>query len=180
MSMKKQQGFSIIEVLVAVVVLVFGVLGMAGLQMQAVNASEQGRYNSRAALQATSIATAMKANPAYWNSPPASITVQGTTVTGGPTAYTGICGNDGTTNTICTSTQMAYYDLQRWGTDIAGSLPVGKFSITCDQSAAPPVCTIQISWVEKNIAVRNQDAGSGALATGGTSAHTYQTLVSSL
>lgn len=177
MSLNKQHGFSMIEVMVALVVLVFGVLGMAGLQMQAINATEQGRYNGRAAMQATSIAAAIKANPAYWGTPPSSVTVQGTTLTGGPTVFNGSC----VSGTICTGEQMAYYDLTTWGSDIAASLPVGTLNIACNLTVSPAVCAVTISWMEKNVAGRNQaTAGTGPLATGTVSTHSYQTLVSSL
>lgn len=177
MLMKRQRGFSMIEVLVAVVVLVFGVLGMAGLQMQAINATEQGRYNSRAAMQAASIATVIKANPGYWATASGTVTVSGSTITGGPAAYSGSCVK----NVSCTAAQMAYYDLSIWGPDVANSLPVGTFTVSCDQTQAPPICTVTISWYEKNVAGRNQDAVAnstlGNLATGGTAKHQYQTLV---
>lgn len=181
--MKKQHGFSMIEVLVAVVVLVFGVLGMAGLQMQAITATEQGRYNSRAAMQATSVAAAIRANPLYWTSANGTITVSGPVVanvptfSGGPTAFTGDCTN----GTMCTPVQMAYYDLKNWGLDINGSLPVGVLTVTCDSvTQKPAVCTVDVSWSEKNVAGRDQETGSGALATGTSSRHNYRTLVTAL
>jgi len=177
MSISKQHGFSMIEVLVSVVVLMFGVLGMAGLQMQAINATELGRYNSRAAIQATSIAAAMKANVAYWGTPPSTVTVQGTTVTGGPSAYDGDCFS----GTVCTGPQLAYFDLVTWGNDIATSLPVGTLNIACNLTLSPAVCTVTVSWQEKNIALHNQDLpGAGLLASGTVQTHSYQTLVSVL
>lgn len=177
MLIKKQHGFSMIEVLVAVVVLVFGVLGMAGLQMQAINATEQGRYNSRAALQAASIATVIKANPAYWTTVSGTVSVVGTTVSNGPAAYSGDCLN----GTVCTATQMAYYDLKMWGDDVAKNLPVGSYTVSCDSTQTPLICTVTISWYEKNVAGRNQDTVTdtslGNVATGGTAKHQYQTVV---
>ena len=174
--MKKQKGFTMIEVLVSVLVLLFGVLGMAGLQMQAVNSTEQGRYNTRAAMQASSIVAAMKANPAYWGAPPNAVSVQNTTVTGGPAVSAVDC-----TTTACTAAQMAYFDLITWGADIATSLPVGRYAISCDNTVSPAVCSITISWQEKNVAARNPaSAASGQFATGTVQTFSYQTVVSVL
>jgi type IV pilus assembly protein PilV len=145
--MKQQLGFSMIEVLVSVVVLMFGVLGMASLQGKAINNTELARYNSRAAVQASSIAATMKANVSYWGAPPAAISVQGATVTGGPVLYQGDCYRP----TVCTPAQLAYFDLVTWGRDIAASLPVGRFDIACDLAISPAVCTVTVSWLEKNI-----------------------------
>ncbi len=193
---RRQSGFTIIEVLISLVVLMFGVLGLAGLQMQAVNNSELGRYNSTAAMLASSVAATMRANGAYWGSqpttaPPTAVTVQGTpqggvanvVITGGPTATYVNCQ----TNACTTYGQMAKYDLANWGSTIANSLPVGQFALACSARPTPTVppttppttCTITISWQEKNISMHNPATGaSGLLATGTVQTHSYQTLVS--
>lgn len=184
---RKQLGFSMIEVMVAVVVLVFGVLGMAGLQLQAISATEQGRYNSRAAMQATSVAAAIKANPGYWVSASGLISVSGGTITNGPASHALTCAA-GSGGSVCLPVQMAYYDLAKvWGPDIASALPLGTLQVNCTPGSAPSapgaapipsVCTVTVFWYEKNVAVRNQDAGSGNMAADGASQHSYQTVVS--
>lgn len=175
--MKTQRGFSLIEVLVSLLVLAFGVLGMAGMQSMGIYNTELGRYNSRAAIQAGSIAAAMKADVAYWGTPPTSVQVQGSSVTGGPATYNGTCVYP----SVCTPAQLAYYDLATWGNDIATNLPGGTMAIACNLTVSPAVCTVTISWFEKNMQLHNPAvAASGQLATGTVQTHSYQTLVSVL
>ena len=165
-----------VEILISLLVLAFGVLGMAGLQLQAINNSELARYNGRAAIEASSIAAAMRGNTSYWGTPTTTISVQGTTVSGGPSAFTGSCLYPNT----CTASQMAYYDLAYWGQEIANNLPGGHYQIACDLTVSPAVCSVTIFWFEKNIAMNGTTAASGPLANGTTQTHSYQTMVSVL
>jgi type IV pilus assembly protein PilV len=57
-------GFSLIEVLVAIVVLSFGLLGMVGLQAASLQANRDARLQSTAILQARDLAEAMRGNKA--------------------------------------------------------------------------------------------------------------------
>ena len=201
-----QRGFSILEVLIALLVLMFGVLGMIGMQTMAINNTEIGRYTSRAAIEAASIGAAMKADASYWNAPPGTVTVQaGTgqwgqvTVTGGPALSSAwcnsvtappVCSGSGcqqaVANNNCNSQQTAYYDLAVWGADIATALPSGTLTIACATSsgslcASPALYLVTISWVEKNIALHNAiGIETGLLATGTSQTHTDQTMVSVL
>jgi len=187
--MNKQSGFTMVEVMVSVVVLAFGALGMAGLQMQAINNSEQGRYSSIAAIEASSVVATMKANVAYWGSPPSTVSVQGipagtasnAVVTGGPTGLTFVACPTTSLLTFCTPVQMAYNDLATWGANIANTLPVGTLGISCNTTVSPAVCLVTISWQEKNVALHNPQTGaSGVLATGTVQTHSYQSMVSVL
>jgi type IV pilus assembly protein PilV len=172
--MRKDSGFSLVEAMVSLFVIMFGVLGLAGLQMLAINNTETARYQSLATMLASSMAASMQANAAYWGTPPPTITVNGTTVSGGPPSFTGTCvGN------VCTAPQMAYYDLTNWGSAMANGLPSGQGNIQCSQSSTPAVCTLTLSWSEKNLALHNTSTGAtGMLASGTASTHSYQTLVS--
>ena len=182
-----QRGFSLTEVLIALLVLMFGVLGMVGLQAMAVSNAVAGQYNGQAAIEASSIAAAMKANAEYWGSLPGTVTVTpGTTpgsiaISGGPAAFSGSC----VSGTTCTAAQMAYYDLTTVGTDIASNLPGGTLGISCVLNgavcASPALFTLTITWFEKNIALHNgTGAETGVLATGTAKSHQYQTMVSVL
>ena len=173
MPMKKQHGFSMVEVLISLLILLLGVLGMMGLQAQSVNNSELAHYGSIAEIQATSVAAAMRANPAYWGGRSLNIICQpsavpGTPVcAGGPTPYLLGCGF----GTGCTSDQMAYTDIITLGGNIAGngpgSLPAGNLEIDCDAGVSPIVCQVIVSWSEKNISL-NAATGTetGQFATG--------------
>lgn len=186
MSIKAQRGFSLLEVLVSMLVIMFGLLGIAGMQMLAVNNTETARYNTMATIFASNMAAKMQGNKAYWGTPPNSVSVDGPTVTGGPASTSADCFA-----TSCGPSAMAYYDLKNWGQSLLGSvngtvaaqgLPGGYAAITCSSASSPAVCTLIIYWTEKNIALTTPtavaSAAVGPLASGTSSTHNYQTLVS--
>jgi type IV pilus assembly protein PilV len=59
-------GFSLVEVMVAVVVICVGLLGIAKMQAMAVSNTNMSRQRSLAAIEAASIASAMHSNREYW------------------------------------------------------------------------------------------------------------------
>ena len=202
--LKNQLGFSMLEVLISMLVIMIGILGIAGMQMLAVNNSENARYEGQAVILASSLAAEMQANPGYWASttlptPTASISVTGTTITVVP-AYAGTC-----LATTCSPVQMAYYDLYNFGAAMAGvasegvggpgtgvtyngtALPAGSGAIQCTLPVAatttvpgtPGICTITLTWFETNTAISNDAGTAGAQLQNATATkHTYQTLVS--
>lgn len=186
MSLKAQRGFSLLEVLVSMLVIMFGLLGMAGMQMLAVNNTETARYNTMAAMFASNMAANIQGNKAYWGTPPNSVSVNGATVTGGPAVSSKDC-----VATTCSPSEVAYYDLTNWGRSLLGKingtvasqgLPGGTGALACSSATTPAGCTLTISWTEKNIALTTPAAGAsaaiGSLASGTSSTHSYQTLVS--
>ncbi|HEY5139011.1 MAG TPA: prepilin-type N-terminal cleavage/methylation domain-containing protein, partial [Methylococcales bacterium] len=125
MSLKAQQslqsGFSLIEVLVAVVVIAIGLLGNASIQALSLNNTSIARIRSLAALEADGLASMMHANSVYWQSSvvPSGGT-SGFTITGSQGSnYSATTISDATLNgqtnnclsAACTSEQMAGYDL---------------------------------------------------------------------
>ena len=56
----RQQGFTLLEVLVAIVVLSFGVLGVVGLQAMALQANKEARYQSTAVALARELGDMMR------------------------------------------------------------------------------------------------------------------------
>ena len=58
------------------------------------------------------------------------------------------------------SLPLAAFDLARWSTNLTGLLPNPTANINCPASpgvAAPPTCTITISWREKAVAINLQE-----------------------
>ena len=62
-SSSRERGFSLLEVLVSVIVLSFGVLGMVGLQAAALKSNRDARLQSEALGLARELAEMMRANP---------------------------------------------------------------------------------------------------------------------
>ena len=79
------RGFSLIEVLVALVVVSVGLLGIAKMQAIAYSSTGVASKRSLAAIEAASLASSMHANRAYWSVSgvaPLTTTITGAAVTG--------------------------------------------------------------------------------------------------
>lgn len=130
---RSSQGFSLIEVLIAIVILSIGLLGIAGLQVTGLRYAHSANLHYIAALQANDIADRMRANFAG--------------VTAG--AYNNLSGIGSDPNCIttgCTPGQMAQTDTFQWNTDNSNYLPAGQGTVT--GAGANSVFTITISWSE--------------------------------
>lgn len=147
-AIRRGRGFSLVEVLVALIVLSVGLLGIAKMQALALSSTTVASSRSLAAIEASSLADAMHANRVYWAGAP-SFTVAGNTVTTLPATATACASS-------CTPTQLAASDLQTWATALHALLPNDQANITCSNTTTPVSCTIQITWSEKTIAINTQ------------------------
>ena len=136
--MNKNTGFTLIEVLIAMLVLAVGLLGLAGLQAASLK-NNQSAYNRSQAIQlAYDLADRMRAN-----------------VTGAAT-YTAILPSAATakanclTITGCSVADMAENDLFEWNNTLSTVLPssTGTITVATDASTNPPttIFTITITW----------------------------------
>ncbi len=157
------RGFSLIEVLVALIVVSIGLLGIAKMQAIAYSSTGVASKRSLAAIEAASLASSMHANRAYWSVP--GTAALNTTVNGLAVASTdpglaagGNCAVGGTVP--CTPNQLAAYDMQSWAAALQALLPNDQATIVCQSTAAPtPVtCTVTITWTENLVAVNQQEA----------------------
>lgn len=123
---KKQKGFTLIEVMIAVVVFSFGLLGVAGIMTVSIKNNHNGYMRSQATFLASSIIDTMRKNQLeLWNG--------------------GFDGpHSGTTdiNTMCiaavgcTSKELAIRDLLQWSNMLTQLLPNSLGVIDCDSSVA--------------------------------------------
>jgi type IV pilus assembly protein PilV len=150
---RQPDGFSLVEVMVALVVMSVGLLGIAKMQSLALSNTAVASTRSLAAIEASSLAASMHANRGYWSTPlvATSITLQGATVT--PTVGPALdC-----VAASCPPASLAAYDLQQWTTAAQQILPPDyKALITCTPTISPPNCTIQIQWNENLVALNTQ------------------------
>lgn len=163
---RMQPGFSLIEVLIALVVIAIGLLGIAGMQALAISNTSTARQRSLAAIQAASMGSMMRANRGYWEAA-SSVNVTATGSSSGTswasTTLSGSLSGQGAdcSALACTPIQMAAYDLQNWGRYIAQQLPKGVGQVQC-ATGTPVSCQVSVSWAEKTVAL---NAGPGSSAT---------------
>jgi type IV pilus assembly protein PilV len=115
------RGFTLLEVLVAFLILSVGLIGLAGLQLGGVQNSRDAYYATQAVVLVQNLADSMRANLDG---------VDGDDYDGGTAAQTGNC----LTTTGCTAAQMAGNDLFQWNQTLGAVLPGGE-GIACQDSS---------------------------------------------
>src|ERR1700760_4552449 len=150
----RHSGFSLIEVMVALIIICIGMLGIAKMQALALSTTESSGVRSLVAIEAASLAASMHANRDYWVAgPPPPVTNVSVTTTGPGTTSVSIDvpalsgAQNCASTTPCTAAQVAAYDVQQWGAALAQVVPAALGTITCN-TAVPSSCTIDITWAE--------------------------------
>ena len=173
------RGFSLLEVLVALLIVSLGLIGLSKMQAAALSNTQNARSRALIALQVSSLAEAMHGNPGFWaaGTAPGSVSVTGTTVTeaSGILNATADCSSGAAKG--CSAAQMAAYDLQEWAKSMSARFPTYAATIQCTTVIGTPVsCVIGLNWTEKYVAVnRSTAAASGAVQ--GSSALQYSLYV---
>jgi type IV pilus assembly protein PilV len=169
-SLRACRGFSLVEVMVALVVCAIGLLGLAKMESLAVSSTHVASARSIAAIQASSLAAAMHANRGYWAAGLAPLSTTVTTVN----AATPVISDPGLATAgasclvpgagSCTPNLMAAFDVQQWALALQALLPGSFSTITCTTLTAIPVtCTIQIQWAENAVAANAQQTNLAAV-----------------
>jgi type IV pilus assembly protein PilV len=173
-------GFSLMEVMVATIVICVGLLGIAKMQGLALSNATTSRLRALAAIEAASFAATMHSNRQYWaNTPPVSVTVN----TGGIASTDAALAAQATTYVAaspsiacfgtsgggvqCAALQLAAFDLARWWNPaLVNLLPNAAATISCPPvvAASPTNCTIQITWTEKAVSSNKQEDTAAANA----------------
>lgn len=133
--MNNSHGFTMIEVLVAVVILSVGILGMAGLQGVALKQTANSQFYSQATKLAHDMAERMRANRATVLESADSYKVDPATQLTAPSV-------DCTTVT-CTGQQLAAHDRYQWWLAVR-ALPSGNASVTVNMAAR--TADIRVLW----------------------------------
>jgi type IV pilus assembly protein PilV len=133
---KKNTGFTLIEVLIAMLVLAVGLLGLAGFQVFSLRNNQSAYNRSQATQLAYDMADKIRANPAEANNLASSTYA----LTSAAILQTSCNSSPG-----CTPALMAQNDRALWNTNIISALgSFGAGSITVDP--ATKVFTITINW----------------------------------
>ena len=150
-STKTQSGFTLLEVLVAIVVLSLGLLGLAGLQAASLSNNQTAYYRGIATQQAYDIADRLRANLAGAGSPNYSYNNLAAGLPG---------GNPDCFAATCSPANMAISDRRQWNTANATLLPNGNGTVVCVDGPAAAGCTaatgnwvfnITVTWTEKDM-----------------------------
>lgn len=136
---RRQRGLSLVEVLVAIVVLSFGLLGMVGMQAFSLQATQQARLQGRAASLARELAEMMRGNKVVGtvndatNNPYLGAFAVGSLSMGSNASY---CLNVGNASSGCSSVlEVAKAEMTDWLARVDMELPGARVSVCFD--AAP-------------------------------------------
>ena len=135
--MKTQAGFTLIEILIAMIILAFGLLGLAGLQAAGLQQNQNSQYRSQATALAYDLADRIRANSGQI----------GTYIAPAPALNNAGC----LTVASCTSIQMANHDMAEWNAALL-TMPgggVGFINQTAGAGTAvttDDVFTIAVNW----------------------------------
>ena len=132
---RSQHGFSLVEVLITLVIMSVGMLGIAGLYVQGLQAGRTSMFRHQAVLIGGDVADRIRANPT------AAAAYEATT--GANKSCVG-----GTVN--CSPADMATNDIWLWKNQVEAALPSGAISVdyTAGAGTAPATYDITVSWVE--------------------------------
>jgi type IV pilus assembly protein PilV len=138
----RQRAFSLIEVLIALIIMSVGMLGIAGLYVQSLQAGRTSMFRHQAVALASDVADRIRANPT------AGISY---------TDPAGANNNCVAAGVDCDAAGMALHDVFLWkqqaGESLPGSAPTGGGDVTVafDDTVVPPLYTITVSWEEPGI-----------------------------
>ncbi len=132
---KSSQGFSLLEVLIALFVLSIGMLGLAALQTTSYKFNHQSYQRTQATTLLYDIVDRIRAN----STGNYTLAATGTAPTAPTDCNTSTCGAD----------DMAKYDLNQWVNGISTNLAGGQGAVAT--SGALNRFVLTISWVESGV-----------------------------
>lgn len=122
--MKRQQGFSLLEVLITMLIVSFGLLGIAGIIITSLKNNQSSYARSQASLMVNDIVDRMRANRSSAEASPSPYNLA---LSASP-AGAGIATDD----------------LTEWRATLASNLPSGTGSVAMD--AATRKVTVTVQW----------------------------------
>lgn len=138
----KQAGFSMLEVLIALVIILFGILGAAGVQLSAINNANIAKQKSLAAMVVSNMVARMQGNSIFW----AKNTSSFNSIAASSSAPTNAC------SLVCTPTNLAGRDRDVLKNDLFNSgLSGASASISYVAGSSPASYNIALTWNAKNV-----------------------------
>lgn len=144
---RRQQGATLIEVLVSILLMSVGIVSMAAMQVNAVKFSKTSEMRSLGMLLANDLADRMRAN----HPPGADMSVYNQTANyTAPDALPAPAAKPCTGDTTCGPAEMAAYDLAAWNQDLFRQLPQGTGFV---RTAANDQVDIWVVWTDPGSAI---------------------------
>lgn len=121
--MKQQQGFSLLEVLITMLIVSFGLLGIAGIIVTALKNNQSSYARSQASLMVNDIVDRMRANRSGAEASPSPYNL--------------------TLSATPSGADIASTDLTEWRAALASNLPSGTGAVAMDDATKKVTVTVQ-------------------------------------
>lgn len=135
---KPARGFTLLEVMIALVIFSIGLLGLAGLQARGLQSNTMAQYRTTAMILAYDMADRIRANPA-------GVAAGNYNSLDNANPAAGDCINN-----TCSAAQMAAYDYYEWQQSANNALPSGHGTVT---GAPGSPFTVTVMWDEDRTGV---------------------------
>jgi type IV pilus assembly protein PilV len=129
----RQRGFSLVEVLISIIILSFGMLGMVGMQAAALQSNREARLQSTGAVLARELAEMMRGNQLVSADPSAANPYLGNFIAGAfAVAAPSYCLNVGS---VCANTTaVANAQMTEWLARVQTELPGARVRVCMDSA----------------------------------------------
>ena len=147
--MIRQKGFTLLESLIALVVLSVGMLGIASLHVEGLRNGRTANVRTKAVALATDMTEKMRANRA-------GARAGDYIVDDGGMGTNNNCADDlfGGATVVCTPATLAAHDIWLWKrtlTNAQTGLPAGATASVATDGAIPPTFTVTVAWSENGV-----------------------------
>lgn len=145
-----RRGFTLLEVMVALVIFSVGLLGLAGLQANGMRANKVADLRTMAIIQAHDMAERIRTNTA------------GISAGEYDNITTGIPSKPGTNcyDSSCNSTEIADWDIFEWQSRLDDDLPSGRGTVSRPNTNSP--FEITVMWDEAGTGVTGENCSGDA------------------
>ena len=148
-SFGRQRGFSMVEALVSVLILAFGVLAMGGLQLATVRSTQNSGKAAIAATLGKDYGEMMRSNTSVSNNTSTTLNINPYLFDTANSASFTVSPSVNCTTSVCTPAQIATLHVSDWAQRVALQLPNGR-AVVC-RDANPKDGTGANKWACDNL-----------------------------
>lgn len=162
MRFPRQQGFSLLEVLISVLIFSIGLLGVAALLVLSVRTNHSAYLRTQATFLAESMADRIRTNLGWIQE------YNGTYDASTTDDDDGDCGGP------CTPAELVERDKAQWSRQLVDQLPAASAKIDCDEVTIQPgyvgiqpysgLCRMTITWTEADLSNEDEDPAEQTFA----------------
>lgn len=159
----RASGFSLLEVLISMLILAFGVMAMGGLQLASMKSAQSATSFSTAATLARDYTEMMRSNTTVSNSTATSAPNNPYLFDSGSTSTYTVTPAVNCKTTVCTASNISVLHVADWAERVAAQLPAGR-AVVCRDPAPrnadgsyrwdcgandATAITIKIGWIDR-------------------------------